>query len=294
MEMNLPVKAVVDAQAKLGEGVVWDAARQVVWFVDIKRRLLWHYDPASGSNSATEAPGQIGWALPAEDGSLLCGQQDGLYLFDPEKQRFSFLAAVPGEPSHNRLNDACVDPAGRVWFGSMDDGENQASGRFHVFDRGRITAAGPSGIAITNGPAVDAAGTRIYFTDTSAQKIMVAPMVGGTIGEVRAFVDTGAIFPDAYPDGPVVDADGYLWTGLYLGGKVARFSPDGELVAVVEIPARDVTKMAFGGPDLSTVYVTTATKNMSKEDMARLPQSGSLFAFNAPVKGVAPARVRLT
>ena len=93
---------------------------------------------------------------------------------------------------------------------------------------------------------------------------------------------------------PVVDADGYLWTGLYLGGKVARFSPDGELVAVVEIPARDVTKMAFGGPDLSTVYVTTATKNMSKEDMARLPQSGSLFAFNAPVKGVAPARVRLT
>ena len=293
MEMNLPVRRVIDAQAKLGEGVVWDAHREVVWFVDIKRHLLWHYDPATGSNSASEAPGQIGWALPAEDGSLICGLQDGLYRFDPASQRFTFLTNVPGEPSHNRLNDACVDARGRVWFGSMDDSEKQASGRFYVFDRGEIRPAGPAGITITNGPAVDAANDLIYFTDTTAQKIMVADLTGDGVSDARPFMDTGALFPNAYPDGPVVDAEGHVWTGLYLGGMVARFAPSGELVSTVAIPARDVTKMAFGGTDLSTVYVTTATKNMSKDDMADLPQSGGLFAFEAPVKGVATPTVRL-
>ena len=291
--MNVPVKQVVDAQAKLGEGVIWDPGRQVAWFVDIKRHLLWHFDPATGSNAAAEAPGQIGWAFPAEGGSLLCGLQDGLYLFDPVTREFEAFAEVPGEPAHNRLNDACVDPQGRVWFGSMDDSEAQASGRFYVFDRGKIRPAGPSGITITNGPAISGDGSRIYFTDTTAQKIMVADMVDGMPGEVRPFADTGALFPEAYPDGPIVDAEDHVWTGLYLGGKVARFSPDGELVATVEMPARDITKMALGGPELSTAYVTSATKNMNADEMARLPQSGSLFAFDAPVKGVPVPPVRL-
>ena len=291
--MNLPVSQVVDAQAKLGEGVVWDASRRVVWFGDIKRHLLWHFDPATGSNSASEAPGQIGWALPAERGLLLCGLQDGLYLFDPASQRFDILARVPDEPAGNRLNDACVDPMGRVWFGSMDNAEETPSGRFYVFDRAEIRPAGPSGITITNGPAISRDGSRIYFTDTTAQKIMIADLGDGEPRGLRDFVDTGALFPEAYPDGPVVDAQDHLWTGLYLGGKVARFSPDGKLVATVAIPARDVTKMAFGGPDLATAYVTSATKNMQAADMADYPQAGSLFAFRSPVAGFSRPLVRL-
>ena len=287
------VKAVLPAKTKLGEGVLWDAERQVVWFVDIKRHRLWHFDPANGSNSYSEAPEQIGWAIPAEGGKLLCGLKDGLYLFDPETASFEKLGTVPGEPATNRLNDACTDPWGRVWFGSMDDGENSASGRFYVFDRGDIRAAGPSGITITNGPAVNAAGDRIYFTNTSDQKIMVADLSPRGVGEARPFADTGALFPDAYPDGPVVDAEGYVWTGLYLGSKVARFSPDGKLDTTIDISARDVTKMAFGGSDFRTAYVTSATKNMTPADMERYPEAGSLFAFDAPVAGFAQTRAKL-
>jgi sugar lactone lactonase YvrE len=293
MEMNLPVDAVLAADSLLGEGVLWDAGRAIVWFVDIKRRRLWHFDPATGSNAFSEAPEQIGWALPAEGGVLLCGLKDGLYTFDPEAGRFERLCAVPGEPAGNRLNDACTDPWGRVWFGSMDDAEGAASGRFYVFDRGDIRPAGPGGIAITNGPAVNAQGDRIYFTDTTAQKIMVADLSPAGVGEARPFVDTGALFPDAFPDGPVVDAEGHVWTGLYLGNRVARFSPDGALVATVPMPARDITKMAFGGTDFTTGYVTSATKNMSPQDMQRFPQAGSLFAFTAPVAGFAQALARL-
>lgn len=293
MALTPAVRTVLKAETKLGEGALWDSARGVVWFVDIKRQRLWHYDPGSGSNTYADAPEQIGWALPSEDGPLLCGLKDGLYLFEPEERRFDKLMAVPGEPATNRLNDACTDPWGRVWFGSMDDSEGKKSGRFYVFDRGQIRAAGPSGIAITNGPAVNAAGDRIYFTDTVGKRIMVADLSREGVSEPRDFADTSADFPDAFPDGPVVDVEGYVWTGMFLGNHVARYSPDGKLVERIAIPARDVTKMAFGGPDFGTAYVTTATKDMTQEDMARYPDAGSLFAFDAPVKGFAQARVKL-
>lgn len=294
MEIDLPVSAVLAADCLLGEGVLWDADRAVVWFVDIKRHRLWHFDPSNGSNRFAEAPAPIGWAIPAEGGLLVCGCKDGLYTFDPETDTFTKLCEIPGEPVGNRLNDACTDPWGRVWFGSMDDAEAQASGRFYVFDRGNIRPAGPGGIAITNGPAVNASGTRIYFTDTLAQKILVADLSETGVGEARLFADTGALFPDAYPDGPVVDAEDHVWTGLYLGSCVARFSPAGELVGTVAIPARDITKMGFGGPDLRTAYVTSATKNMTGKDMIDTPQAGSLFAFTSPVPGFTQPRARLS
>ena len=293
MEMNLEVERVLDAQSKLGEGVVWDAQRQVVWFVDIKQNRLWHYDPDTGSNAISEAPNQIGWALPADNGQLLCGLKDGLYTYDPVAADFAKLMDVPGEIPTNRLNDACTDPWGRVWFGSMDDGESDPSGRFYVFDRGTIAPAGPDNVKITNGPAVNKAGTRIYFTDTTEQKIHVAPLSRDGVGEAQLFADTGALFPDAYPDGPIVDAEDHLWTGLYLGGMVARFAPDGQLVATVAMPGRDVTKMVLGGPDFKTAYVTTAIKNMEEGDYAAHPLSGSLLRFQSPVAGFAMTPVAL-
>ena len=293
MEIAAEVRAVLDAGSKLGEGVLWDAERSVVWFVDIKQHRVWHFDPATGSNAFAEAPNQVGWALPAEDGLLLCGLKDGLYTLDPTTQKFAKLMDVPGEPAGNRLNDACTDPWGRVWFGSMDDAEEAKSGRFYVFDRGEIRPAGPSGIAITNGPAVSGSGDRIYFTDTTGQKIMVADLTRDGVGEARLFADTGALFPDAYPDGPIADAEDHVWTGLYLGAKVARFSPDGKLVATVTMPARDITKMALGGKDLKTAYVTTATKNMDEAAFKEFPAGGNLLSFESPAAGVAPARVKL-
>ena len=226
---------------------------------------------------------------------LLCGLKHGLYTFDPETQKFAKLTDVPGEPQTNRNNDACTDPKGRVWLGTMDDGEKENTGRFYLFDRGKIAPMGPDHIAITNGPAVNREGTKIYLTDTLGKKIMVGDLdADGTLGEMRLFADTAKHFPDAHPDGPVCDGEGYLWTGLYAGDRIARFAPDGSLDATVPMPTSNLTKLCFGGEDLKTVYVTSARAGLSKKKLAAQPLAGSLLAFEAPAAGFAQARVKLS
>ena len=287
-----PVRSAVASVSTLGEGAVWDAGRACLWFVDIKARLLWRFDPASGEAWSVEAPGQIGWALTAQDGLLLCGMQDGLYTFDPQASAFAFLMAVPGEPASNRLNDACVDAHGRVWFGSMDDGEKDASGRFYRFDRGAIDPVGPAGIAITNGPAVSPDGRTIYFTDTLARTITQAAIdTDGQMVDLRPF--TRVVIEGAYPDGPVVDAEGCVWTGLWNGWAVARYSPDGRLIDRVDLPVANATKLAFGGAQMNCGFVTTARKGLSDTALERQPLAGNLLQFDSPVDGFVPPLVRL-
>lgn len=294
MALNPVISRVVDAKSLLGEGPVWDEARQVLWFVDIKAKRLWQYNPATQASWHADAPGQIGWALPAEGGKLLCGLQSGLFVFDPDSRNFEKLMSVSGEPAGNRLNDACTDPWGRVWFGSMDDAEDAKSGRFYMFEAGAIKALGPSLIAITNGPASSPSGDRIYFTDTLGKQIMVAALSrDGSLDEIRPFADISADFPDAYPDGPIVDAEEHVWTGLYLGAGAARYSPNGKLVDKVALPARDITKLAFGGANLTTIFATTATKDLDASDMTADCAAGYLLAFDLGIRGAPVTLARL-
>ncbi len=295
MAVSGPVSLVADVQAELGEGPVWDAARQCLWFVDIKRPAVWRHDPASGDIARIDAPDQVGWVFPTRDDRLLVGLKSGLCVLDAATGLFEPLCPVPGEPEHNRLNDACVGPEGRVWFGTMDDGEDKSSGRFYCFDRGTVTAAGPAGVCITNGPAISGPGDRIYFTDTLGRKIFVADLDGeGVPGAARLFVDTAADFADAYPDGPTVDAEGCVWTGMWNGWCVARYSPGGRLLEAVRLPVANVTKLAFGGPDLRTAFVTTARKGLDQSALEGQPTAGGLFSFRSEAAGVATVPVELS
>jgi sugar lactone lactonase YvrE len=292
--MAVNVETVAATGCTLGEGVLWDDARALVWFVDIKAPRLWQFNPATGATQSWPAPAQIGWVVPSTGATLLAGLQDGLYSFDPESGVFTHLAKVPGEPATNRLNDACTHASGAVYFGSMDDGEDASSGRFYRWLDGAITPAGPDEISITNGPATSPDGAAIYFTDTLGKKIFVAEIgADGMPGEARLFVDTAAHFPEAYPDGPVVDSEGCVWTGLWNGWAVARFSSTGELLGKVDMPVANVTKLAFGGADLRTVYVSTARKGLSQDDLAAQPLAGNLFSFRADVAGVPVTPVRI-
>jgi len=282
--------SICNLHATLGEGPVWiDPA---LWFVDIKQHKVHRFDPGAGALASWEAPRQVGWILPAEDGKLVAGLEDGIYRFDPDSGDFTRLVEVEGDLPGNRLNDAASDPKGRIWFGSMDDGEAAVTGRFYLFDRGKVSDTGLAPVAITNGPALSPDGRLLYFTDTLAQLIHVVDVHDdGTLGTPREFVRFGE--KEGFPDGPIADAEGCLWTGLYAGWEARRYAPDGSLVESVRFPVSNITKLAFGGEDLRTVYATTASKGLSESALGRQPEAGNLFSFRADVAGVPVTPVAL-
>ena len=271
--------------AELGEGPVWVERDRALWFVDIKKQQIHRYDPASGARRSWDAPEQVGFILPAERGGFVAGLQSGLYHFDDNSGAFDLLVKVDEDIPANRLNDGTVDPKGRIWFGTMDNQERDRSGAFYCFANGKLTRTAIGNIAITNGPAVSPDGRILYVVDTLRGTIDAVDIDDdGTLGERRSYV---RIDPsEGHPDGPTIDAEGCVWISLYAGWEARRYSPTGELIERVRFPVANITKIAFGGDDLRTVYATTARQLLSRENIARQPEIGDLFEFTADVPGV--------
>ncbi len=278
--------------ATLGEGPVWIARDAALWFVDIKQKKIHRFDPSRAALESWDAPGQVGWVLPADDGGLIAGLQGGLHRFDPATGAFNLLHAVETDMPGNRLNDATTDAEGRIWFGSMDDSEAADTGRIYRFECGVVSDTGLAPVSITNGPALSPDGRLLYHTDTLGQVIHVCDVADdGSLSNSRPFV---RIAPgEGFPDGPIVDAEGCLWTGLFAGWEARRYAPDGTLLERIRFPVANVTKLAFGGEDLRTVYATTAAKGLDAEAWATQPEAGDLFAFRADVTGLPVTEARL-
>jgi xylono-1,5-lactonase len=272
------------AGAELGEGALWHAASGTVWFVDIRGRRV-HRCAADGSKRQTwDAPGMPGFIVPADRGGFVCGLDDGLYCFCERSGEFSMLIGVESALPGNRLNDGYVDREGRLWFGSMDNGETQASGSLYRIDPQGTLSNADSGYIITNGPAMSPDGATLYHTDTLARTVYAFDVrPGGLLGGRRHF----ATISDGYPDGMAVDAEGNVWIALFGGGRIERYSAAGVLIGSVAFPVSNITKLAFGGDDLRTVFVTTAWKGLSPAQREREPLAGALFTFQSDTPGLA-------
>lgn len=277
-------RVVLEVEAELGEGPVWDREAGALWFVDIKNRRLHRLDPARGHHRSWTAPDQIGFAQPRALGGLVAGLKTGLHWFDPETGDFTFARQVEPEAPGNRLNDSYVDPHGRLWFGSMDDAEEAPSGALYRWD-GESLVKQDGGFSITNGPCMSPDRRTFYHTDTLGKRVSAFDVLpDGTLANKRLFVEIeeGA----GYPDGSCVDSEGCVWVALFGGWGVRRYGPDGALRGFVRFPCPNVTKIAFGGEGLTTAYATTARLHMSPEAREASPLAGALFAFDAPAPGM--------
>jgi D-xylonolactonase len=276
--------------AELGEGPVWLEHEQALWFVDIKGRALHRYHPGTGMQDSYPMPGQPSFVVPASDGAMVIGMGLGLYRVHAGILGDQ-IATIEGA-AHDRANDATVDSKGRIWFGTMDSGETSPTGAVHVYDGHSVRTVG--GVCtITNGPAISPDGRMLYHVDTLAGKIWrfdISARDELFDGQLFAAIDP----EDGNPDGVTVDAEGCLWVGLWGGWCVRRYAPDGQLLASVSLPCANVTKIAFGGADLRTAYVSTARVGLSAEALLQQPLAGALFAFEAPVAGLPVYAVALT
>lgn len=289
VEMTADPQSVLSVGATLGEGPVWVARDAALWFVDIKAHRIHRYDPALDVGRSWAAPGQVGWIVPTDDGLFAAGLQSGVHRFDPGLDRgaasFTLLHAPEAHLPGNRQNDATVAPDGALWFGSMDDAEAADSGHFYRVHKGVCVESGLPAVSITNGPALSPDGRTLYHTDTLGRRIWRTELAqDGTVGNTTLFarIEDGA----GYPDGPTIDAEGCLWTGLFGGWAVRRYDPAGKLMRDIRFPVANITKIAFGGPDLRTAYATTARKGLDMTALTQQPLAGDLFAFDPGVAGL--------
>jgi D-xylonolactonase len=284
------LSCVWDVGATLGEGVLWDAPQQRVWFVDIKGHRIHRCSHDGVERDSWDAPGQVSFIVPAVDGGMVCSLEDGLYRFDDADGSFTPLAKVEAEETGNRFNDGHVDAAGHLWFGSMHDAEEAPSGGLYRFDGARVQQM-DDGYVITNGPALSPDGATLYHTDTLQKRIYAfdrAP--DGSLSNKRTFVE---IADGGYPDGMAVDSTGHLWVATFGGWRIDRFDAAGVKVGEVRFPCANVTKLAFGGEDLRTVYATTARKGLSEQELADQPLAGGLFTFRAETPGLPQHLLRI-
>ncbi|MFN3582636.1 SMP-30/gluconolactonase/LRE family protein [Phenylobacterium sp.] len=277
-------ECVLRADAELGEGPVWLAEDDAVWFVDIKGKRIHRYEPVTGAAWSWAAPDQVGFIVPVRGGGWIAGLKTGLHRFDPRSGRFDLMATIEDPKLDNRLNDGFVDEKGRLWFGSMHDGEKNLTGALYRLDGAGLKRC-DTGYCITNGPAMSPDGRTLYHTDTLLKTIYAFDVAAnGELSNRRVFVriEEGG----GYPDGPAVDVEGCLWTGLFAGRHVRRYSPKGELIGKVEFPVANITKIAFGGDDLKTMYATTAWKGLSAKEREAQPLAGGLFRFEVDTPGL--------
>lgn len=287
-------ECVWEVGCELGEGPVWRPAEGALWFVDIKGRRIHRWEEATGARRSWDAPSEPGFLAPVAGGGWLAGLKSGLHRFDPEadggRGGFSHLARFGPDRADNRLNDGAVDAQGRLWFGSMDDGETEATGELWRLDALGEATAHDSGYVITNGPAFSPDGRTLYHTDTLERVIHAFDLApdGSLSGRrVYARVDRG------YPDGPAVDARGCVWTGLFAGWGLDRYAPDGQRIGHLALPVANVTKPAFGGADGRTLYCTTAWKGLSAVERAAQPLAGGLFRVRVDTPGAPGGELRL-
>jgi len=275
----------VDAGALLGEGPRWDAATQTLLWVDIVGRKVHRYDPATGADTAVDVPGLVSLALPRARGGLVVGIGDGLHLLDGDR----LLPLVDIEPGRTdvRTNDGACDAAGRLWVGTMALDERSPLGALYRVDADLGVTRVLSGTTISNGLGWSPSGRRFSFIDSPTRRIDVfdfEPATGALEGRrpLAAVEVEGAV-----PDGLAVDAEGGVWVALHGGWGLRRYSAEGELSAVVDLPVAKITSCCFGGPELCDLYVTTRREGLSPAEAAEQPLAGALLRLDVGVAGLA-------
>ena len=281
-------------QAVLGEGVRWDARRGELLRVDILTGRV-HRDRVDDDGSLTPVrvytlPGTVGAIAPIEgdEGWLLAAGRGFVHLRPDGSTRT--LAEVA--PTGTRMNDGACDPQGRFWAGTMADDHRDGGGALYRLDRFGQTELMLGDLTISNGLGWSPDGRTLYLVDSGPRVVYAFAFEPdrGTISPGRILVtvaeEVGA------PDGMTVDAAGELWVAVYGGGRVHRYSPDGQLREVVPVPAKQTTCCGFAGPGLSRLYVTTATENWSDDERRAEPTAGLVYWRDTDATGIPAAPFR--
>jgi sugar lactone lactonase YvrE len=284
------IECVVDCRNTLGEVPVWDVQEQALYWVDIEGKLLQRLIPSTGDVSRWEMPERISSFALREQGGLIVAFASGIALYDLDTAAIEWIAKPEAGLPGNRFNEGKCDRKGRFWAGAMDDSLSAHTAGLYRVDADHTVHKILSDIGISNCFVWSRDNDRFWFADTLDKTVYTFDYdhERGAISNRQVFMSTESL--DCGPDGGTIDEEGFIWIALWDGWRIARFAPDGTLDREIQIPAQKPTSCMFGGPDFSTLYVTTAIWDLKGEALEAQPHAGGLFAIDAGVRGLPETR----
>lgn len=268
---------------ELGEGPLWHPIRnQLFWFDIMGRKLLTRTGDTTREWLFEDCVSAAGWV---DNDTLLVASSQELFTFNVETEARSHVVALEADNPVTRSNDGRADPFGGFWIGTMGYNAEDGAGTIYRYYKGELRVLFPA-ITIPNAICFDPGGAFALYCDTREhviRKIALDPNDGWPVETSEIFLDMRN--DDWGPDGAVIDADGNVWNAQWGAHRVAAYDREGTFLQEVKVDAKQASCPAFGGPDLSHLYVTTATTDLPQEELAARPQSGMTFVAATTARG---------
>ncbi len=285
-------RIVVDVRCDLGEGAIWDDRAALLYWVDIAGRTLNHFDPAHGQNRSMSMGEQVSTVVPTvDDGQVLVGLENSVAVVNAATGERLREVPLEADMPENRCNDGKCGPGGRFYIGTMSTVRRIGTAALYRVDHDYSVDRCFGGVTVSNGICWSTDGRTAYYIDTPTTNIDILDCdpESGTLSNRRSLIAVPAEY--GKPDGMTIDSEGRLWVAMFHGACVTVWDPENaELVEKIDVPAKNVTSVAFGDADLSTLYITTAKIGLGRDDIARYPGSGALFAMRTTTTGRPPYR----
>jgi sugar lactone lactonase YvrE len=283
----MTAELVLQIQSQLGESALWAPQEQRLYWLDLMGPALYRFDPLEQRNESWELPlgTPLGGVVHTPRGLLLAAPE-GLFQCDFDGRHLELWTDPSARPDDTRFNDCKVDRGGRLWLASKHVEEREATGQLYRVMPDGSSVVVDQGFACANGPAISPDGSRLYLADTTARRIFAydLDLGSGAVSHRRIFAEFSS--EDGEPDGMTVDAGGGLWVCHWGGWRVTRFLPNGQRDRAIALPVPQVTSCCFGGEDLRTLFITSASVDLTSADAARAPLAGSLFRAEVGLAGL--------
>jgi len=283
---------VLAVRARLGEGPLWHHQRQVLHWVDIYNRRVHTFDPATGEDTFIELDTVVSGLFISEGDELIVAQENGLSRLNLTTHKLISLVSIEADQPDNRLNDVRCDRQGRLWIGTMNKHE-QPRANLYRYDPDGTLQRMETQLSISNGLGWSPDQRTFYLTDTPRKTIYAYRFEPQSrkISDRQPLINLS--HEPFYPDGLTIDAEGCIWSAMWNGSCVIRFDPTGQELLRVPLPVPLVTACTFGGPDLTDLYITTASAGMSQTELQQYYQAGDLFRLSTDIQGLPSDRCSL-
>lgn len=282
----LKAEPVIASGDLVGEGAIWCDRDEKLWWVDVRRPCVQSYDPLSGRHEVFALPSDLLVAslMLREQGGMVLATNRGFLQYAPGLDPVPLVNPEAGRAGM-RFNDGRCDARGRIWCGSMHEEHRAPLGKLYRLDGNGEASEHAWQLDIPNGLRWSPDDSTFYYADSTRHLIFAADfnIEEGAISNRRIFADVAE--SGAWPDGAAVDEEGCLWSTQNHGGQVLRFSPEGHVIATVELPTALITSCTFGGRGRSVLFITTGSKRLTPAERASQPLAGSLFAVDAGIRG---------